>query len=239
MSWLAKNLPTIFIDAPDGTTHSRFKGSYIFNDNGIDKIFIFKYKLLFVLQDTMYKIVREECDKIYTLLKSSRSNERLLENKNYEQANDIKNLEENFKEIEISKNLLEDSYQKSLENNINLNEDIIKLRNEISKLNVMLEERKQRILDKELEKEGLKKWFDSEINYREETIKSLREIINKFREDVDALLVKTNENNSKNIDKLRKELELLDRDFVDVAKAMKVYRKDEERPVRGFRIKLD
>jgi DNA repair exonuclease SbcCD ATPase subunit len=232
MSWLSRNLPTLFIEAPDSTTHLRFKGYHVFNDNNIFKLYSFKYKMNFVLESDISKIIKENTNKISINLDKIKAVKDDFQSTCLKQTFEISKLQslievltENFKKLEISKNLLEDAYGGNLE-------ELINLRCEISKLNGIIEE-------KNSEKEELKNWFNSEINHREETIKSLREIINKFRVDVDALLNKADKNNSQNIEKLRKEIELLDKDFVDVAKAMKVYKKDEDRPKRGFRIKLD
>lgn len=231
MSWLAKNLPTLFlmffVEAPDGSFHFRFKDYYIYNDNDIkrtQKIYFFKNKVSYILEEAVLNLINEARNTYYNKVQEHLNKEEIFKVVNEEKDKQISILEENFSKIEIEKHLLEDAYGENLE-------EVINLKREISKLEGILESKKE-------EKEELKEWFDSEINNREELIKSLRETINKFREELNSVANNMNVQNSINIEKLKKEFEMLDKDFVDVAKAMGIFSNEEGRPKRGFRIKL-
>lgn len=228
MDWLARNLPTLFILAPDGTTHWRFKGYYIYKDieciYGTNKVFIFKNEFEYIYKGEVLNNINIQKGQTAFKIKELVDKQREIESVNEEKDKRISVLEENFSKIEIEKHLLEDAYGENLG-------EVINLKREISRLEGILESKKE-------EKKELKEWFDSEINNREELIKSLRETINKFREELNSVANNINVQNSINIEKLKKEFEMLDKDFVDVAKAMGIFSNEEGRPKRGFRIKL-
>lgn len=228
MSWLTKNLPSLFIEAPDGTTHFRLKRYYIYecedkDINKVTKIYIFKNNLSFTLDSDSFNYLKFERNISSLKTKESLNEYKILESINNEKEKMISKLEEDINKIEIQKHLLEDAYGGSLG-------EIIELKEENSAL-------KSKIESKIEEKKEMVEWFNNEINKREELIKSLREIINKFREELSNVSNDLNNKNSENIEKLRKEFEMLDRDFVDVAKSMGIFNNENNRIKRGFRIK--
>ncbi|MCK9442221.1 MAG: hypothetical protein M0Q13_12470 [Methanothrix sp.] len=228
MSWLSKNIPTLFIEAPDGSVHFRLSKFCVYEDsndiNKTKKIYFFKNKISYILEETVINWLFEARNDFYNKVQKYINENEKISLINIEKDKSILSLEANLIRIEREKNLLEDAYGENLE-------EVINLKKEVSKLEGILE-------SKSREKEELKEWFNSEINNREELIKSLRETINKFREELNRVANDLNLKNSDNIDKLRKEFEMLDKDFVDVAKSMGVFSNEESRPKRGYRIKL-
>jgi predicted nuclease with TOPRIM domain len=229
MSWLTKNLPSLFVCAPDGTSHFRFKRYYIYECedkeiNKVTKVYIFKNNLSFTLDSDSFNYIKFERSKSFLKTKESFNEYKILESINNEKDKMISKLQEDINKIEIQKSLLEDAYGGSLGENIELKEK-----------NSML---KGKIESKIEEKKEMREWFDNEINRREELIKSLRDVINKFREELNNVVTDLNNKNSDNIEKLRKEFEMLDRDFVDVAKSMGLFNSENSRPKTGFRIKI-
>ena len=236
MSWLSKNIPTLFIEAPDGSVHFRLSKFCVYEDsndiNKTKKIYFFKNKISYILEETVINWLFEARNDFYNKVQKYINENEKISLINIEKDKSILSLEANLIRIEREKNLLEDAYGENLE-------EVINLKKEVSKLEGILESKLEGILEsKSREKEELKEWFNSEINNREELIKSLRETINKFREELNRVANDLNLKNSDNIDKLRKEFEMLDKDFVDVAKSMGVFSNEESRPKRGYRIKL-
>lgn len=225
MSWLTRNLPSLFIEAPDGTSHFRLRRYYIYKSENVTKVYVFKNKLSYILDSDSFNYIRSEKNKMDLKIKESFNEYKILESISNEKEKMIYKLKEDINKIEMQKSLLEDAYGGSLG-------EIIELKEENSVLKGSIESKIE-------EKKELKEWFDSEISKREELIKSLRETINKFREELNNVANDLNNKNSDNIEKLRKEFEMLDRDFVDVAKSMGIFNNNENRPKIGFRIKME
>lgn len=233
MSWLGRNFPSIFIDVPDGTIHFRFEGSCIVkSEDGLTRLYSFKHKKLFLLNEQVEGKVIQSTRTISSKLHDVVMDNANMEAKLYRKEEKIAYLEHLLQIIREEKDGMvldvKDCFRKMLN-----------LRSEIATFKTQIEEADKRVEEKNKEREELREWYNEEIEKREETIRSLRDIINKFREDVKKIALEVDEKNEEKVEKLRKELEMLDRDFVDVAKAMRIYRKDEDRPKRGFRIKMD
>jgi chromosome segregation ATPase len=224
IDWLAKNLPLLFVYAPDGTIHFRLKRYYIYKVENITKVYVFKNKLNYILDSDSFEQIKDEKDKCDLKIKEYFIENSIVKAISNEKDRIIAKLQEDIDKIEMQKGILEDAYGGSLGEIIELKEENATLKGSID---AKIEEKKD-----------LKEWFYNEINRREELIKSLREVVNKFREELSGVANDLNNKNSENIEKLRKEFEMLDRDFVDVAKSMGLFNSENSRPKTGFRIKI-
>jgi hypothetical protein len=243
MSWLSKYFPTIFIDAPDGTIHFRIEGICVLKSkDNFKRIYSFKYNKIYSLENELENRLIQSTKNITSKLEDVILDNSNKETKVYIQEEKISYLEKIIQGLREEKNNLMLDSKEDIKVMLKLRAENATCQTIINNINNTIKEKnseKENIIKSNLnEKEELRKWYLEELEKREEIIKSLREIINKFREDIQIISNEMNTNNSINIDKVRKEIELLDRDFVDVAKAMRIYSKDENRPQKGFRINL-
>lgn len=146
--------------------------------------------------------------------------------------NDISRKIEKIKILEQKNDELNTKISECLNYKIDTDNKISNLNNNIIHLDNIIE-------IKEKNNKDIKELFYNEIQKKDTFIESLRILINHEREKSENERFKIEEQHSNNIGMLRKQIEYLDNDFVDVAKAMKIFNCRESKPLKGFRIKLD
>jgi chromosome segregation ATPase len=232
MSWLAKNLPSVFIEAPDGSIHFRIVGYCKFIEDNIERVYFFKQRKTYISDFNVEGIIQRSL---------SNMNKTLIEQERVKNDFQVACLRQELEIVNLEKelNFLKEYKVKTDNDHKDSLEEMINLRMKISKLQGKLEEIHNLVIEKNQSRKEVEEWFNKEIEYREEVIKSLKDTINKFRDSINVISSDINEKNGEQLEKLRKEIEMLDKDFVDVAKAMNVFSKDNDRPLKGFRIKLN
>jgi len=224
MGWFRKVFPFLFKSSPDGAYHWFFvnwcKITTIGNDERyysfkLNKVFIWEVNVDGMLHfreseyESKLSILVSEVDQRDVLVTSKGHTIVLLDDRINELKNDCRELSLDKERLQI----------------------------DLSAANTMISEHSKRIVRVLKDKEAADDLFLDEIVKRDEAIGKFKEFIHNERNNFQNQRSADMDQYNKSIEKLRKEIEMLDKDFVDVAKAMRLYRKDEDRPVRGFRIK--
>ena len=106
----------------------------------------------------------------------------------------------------------------------------------LSAAQATVEQKEKRIRRIQTDKARSEGKLQEEIDKRDGIIGEFKEFTHQERGKARSQQLEDLQLYNENMEKLRKEVELLDKDFVDVAKAMRIYRQDQDRPVKGFRI---
>lgn len=118
----------------------------------------------------------------------------------------------------------------------NLLQSNLTLEKALSTAEVTVVEKEKRIRRIHTDKARSEGKLQEEIDKRDGIIGEFKEFTHQERGKYRSQQLEDLQLYNENLEKLRKEFEMLDKDFVDVAKAMRLYRQDEDRPVKGFRI---
>lgn len=213
-NWIVKLFPFLFKEGPNNKYYWWFTNFIVYDDSGESKIYCFVTKEIYYSFNHSYKIEKDAESKIaelgYEIENLKNENIRKIEQNNYIENEYVKRIGK-YQAVSIEK---DDKIQKLEELINNYREKNSELNNEIKSL-----------LDRCEEKDKM--------------IGSLRTIINNDREANSKDKISLEDVHTEQIKQLSKQIEYLDRDFVDVAKAMRLYNNKEERPLRGYRIKID
>lgn len=220
-NWFITLFSFLFKKGPNNTYCWWFNNFIVYNDYGEQKIYCFLTKETYINDNFRHKI---ESDVNAKLIDSKREIEN-LQNNIYQKTDLLKHLQRECESIT-------NKHSKALNENISNNRLISMLE---TKVTLYVE----KINELALEKVVLKDDFDNELGKKDKVIESLRGIINEDRERQSKNLLSIEEKHLEQIKLLSKQIEYLDIDFVNVAKAMRIYNKEAERPIKGYRIKLN
>lgn len=222
-NWLTTYFPFLFKIGPDDCYYLWFiKYITYIDNNGVLKVYCFETKETYIKSDYCEFQIR------------------------YGVSQEKEKHEIRIRELEWSKENLSSDILLKIEQirlieqkNNELNTELLKLMNYKTELEGELIALKEVVKRIEKENGDIKEFFEKENKSKNDTIESLRMLVNCEREKGEKERAKIQEQYLNSIEALRKQIEYLDNDFIDVAKAMKIFNSRESKPLKGFRIKLD
>jgi small-conductance mechanosensitive channel len=225
-----KLFPFLFKESPDGVYHWLTVDWCTLTGVGShERCYSFKLDKVFLWEKDIEGLASREkakCDE-RVLEKSDE-----IDGKSAEIAELNHTLELRNQRIDIlvnDKEHFDEEYRALLQSNMTLEKAL-------SIAEAMVSEKEKRIRRIQTDKARSEGKLQEEIDKRDRIIGEFKEFTHQERGKFRSQQLEDLQLYNDNLEKLKKEVEMLDKDFVDVAKAMRLFRQDEDRPVKGFRI---